>query len=141
MHCTSLGPPSHGTPYRPAGIRPYATILCWDEEKALLKWGTGSKAMARTPFASPGPLAHCPGSNASCSPSALSCPRAAFVHGGAFSGLPGSCDECLLVACIHPPSEALARLLIKPPSGCTVLSGSSTPCLLLLVNELAAKAC
>lgn len=68
-------------------------------------------------------------------------PRAAFVHGGAFSGLPGSCDECLLVACIHPPSEALARLLIKPPSGRTVLSGSSTPCLLLLVNELAAKAC
>lgn len=68
-------------------------------------------------------------------------PGAAFVPGGAFSGLHGSCDERLLVACIHPPSEALACFLINPPSGCSVLSGSSAPYLLLLANELAAKAC
>lgn len=112
-------------------------------EKAFLKEGTGSKDGGQEPLNFTRTASKLP---------SLKCfmfcilpppppPWAATVHHGAFSGLLSSYDECSLIACIDSPSEALAWLLINPPSGCSVLSGHSAPYLLVQFNELVAKSC
>lgn len=95
--------------------------------------------MARSPLISPGPLVYWPGLNTWHSVFCL--PFSSSGAGWGALGPPHSGDECPLIACIDSPSEALAWLLINPPSGCSMLSGYSAPYLLLQFNKLVTKTC